>query len=101
MSWETGSVRIQELIDAGELGQVSPDEDLARRMLGDARRHLATAKHRGSGRPAAAATSPFRMPSSPSSGPASGPSAHSADSVARATASSIPARRPLVLRKTT
>jgi hypothetical protein len=42
MSWETGSVRIQELIDSGELGQVSPDEGLARRMLGDAQRHLAT-----------------------------------------------------------
>jgi hypothetical protein len=34
MSWETGSTRIQELIDAGELGQVSLDEELARRMLG-------------------------------------------------------------------
>jgi HEPN domain-containing protein len=43
MSWDTGSVRIQELIGAEELGQVSPDEDLAWRMLGDARRHLATA----------------------------------------------------------
>jgi HEPN domain-containing protein len=43
MSWETGSGRIQELIDAGELGQVPPDRELARRMLADARRHLATA----------------------------------------------------------
>ncbi|HEY3735041.1 MAG TPA: HEPN domain-containing protein [Streptosporangiaceae bacterium] len=43
MSWETGSTRIQELIDAGELSQVSPDEELARRMLGDAQRHLTTA----------------------------------------------------------
>jgi uncharacterized protein (UPF0332 family) len=43
MSWETGSTRIQELIGAGGLGQVAPDEDLARRMLGDARRHLTTA----------------------------------------------------------
>jgi hypothetical protein len=43
MSWETGSARIQELVDAGELGQVSPDRDLAQRMLGDAQRHLATA----------------------------------------------------------
>ena len=43
MSWETGSERIQELIDAGELGQVAPDDELARRMLADARRHLATA----------------------------------------------------------
>jgi hypothetical protein len=43
MSWETGSGRIQELIDAGELGQVPPDSELARRMLADAGRHLATA----------------------------------------------------------
>ena len=43
MSWETGSERIQELIGAGELGQVPPDSELARRMLADAGRHLATA----------------------------------------------------------
>jgi hypothetical protein len=43
MSWETGRARVQELIDAGELGQVYPDADLAGRMLTDARRHLATA----------------------------------------------------------
>ena len=43
MSWETGSERIQELISAGELGQVPPDTRLARRMLADAGRHLATA----------------------------------------------------------
>jgi hypothetical protein len=43
MSWETGSGRIQELVSAGELGQVPPDAGLARRMLSDARRHLATA----------------------------------------------------------
>ncbi len=43
MSWKPGSERIQELIDAGELGQVPPDSELARRMLADARRHLATA----------------------------------------------------------
>jgi HEPN domain-containing protein len=43
MSWETGSERIQQLVDAGELGQVPPDSGLARRMLADARRHLATA----------------------------------------------------------
>ena len=43
MSWETGSERIRELINAGELGQVPPDTELARRMLADARRHLATA----------------------------------------------------------
>ena len=43
MSWETGNERIQELISAGELGQVPPDTRLARRMLADAARHLATA----------------------------------------------------------
>lgn len=43
MSWETGSERIAELIAGGELGQVPPDTGLARRMLADARRHLATA----------------------------------------------------------
>jgi HEPN domain len=43
MSWETGSGHIQELINAGELGQVPPDTGLARRMLSDAGRHLATA----------------------------------------------------------
>ncbi len=42
MSWETGSERIRELIDAGEIGQVPPGTGLARRMLADARRHLAT-----------------------------------------------------------
>jgi hypothetical protein len=43
VSRETGSERIRELIDAGELGQVSPDNELAQRMLSDAGRHLATA----------------------------------------------------------
>ena len=43
MSGETGSERIRELIGAGELGQVPPDGGLARRMLADAGRHLATA----------------------------------------------------------
>ena len=43
MSRETGNERIRELINAGELGQVAPDTELARRMLADARRHLATA----------------------------------------------------------
>jgi HEPN domain len=43
MSWETGSERIQELLSAGELSQIPPDSELARRMLADAGRHLATA----------------------------------------------------------
>src|SRR5690242_18145677 len=108
MSWETGSERIQELIGAGELGQVPPDGGLARRMLADAGRHLATAaaaestgdlsgayqlaydalrksaasllEAQGSERPAAAATSRYRTLSSPSSDPASGRFARSAGS---------------------
>jgi hypothetical protein len=43
MSWETGSGRVQELLSTGELGQIPPDTGLARRMLADAGRHLATA----------------------------------------------------------
>ena len=43
MSWEAGSERIRELVDAGELARVPPDGELAQRMLADARRHLATA----------------------------------------------------------
>ena len=43
MSWETGSERIRELLNGGELSQVPPDTELARRMLADAGRHLSTA----------------------------------------------------------
>ena len=43
MSWETGAARIQELIGSGELGRVPADGELARRMLDDGKRHLATA----------------------------------------------------------
>ena len=43
MSWEAGSERIRALIEAGELGQIPPDGELAQRMLADARRHLVTA----------------------------------------------------------
>jgi hypothetical protein len=43
MSWETGNERIQQLINGGELARVPPDTELARRMLTDAGRHLATA----------------------------------------------------------
>jgi hypothetical protein len=43
LSWETGSDRIRELVSTGELGQVPPDGELARRMLEDAGRHLVTA----------------------------------------------------------
>ena len=43
MSWETGSERIRELLNGGDLSRVPPDTGLARRMLADAGRHLATA----------------------------------------------------------
>lgn len=43
MSWEPGRERVRELIDAGEVEQVTPDLAIARRMLEDAGRHLATA----------------------------------------------------------
>jgi hypothetical protein len=43
MSWEPGRVRVREMIDAGEVEQVTPDLAIARRMLEDAGRHLATA----------------------------------------------------------
>ena len=43
MSWEPGRERVRGLIDAGEVEQVTPDLAIARRMLDDAGRHLATA----------------------------------------------------------
>jgi hypothetical protein len=43
MSWEPGRERVHELIDAGEVDRVTPDLTIARRMLEDAGRHLATA----------------------------------------------------------
>jgi hypothetical protein len=43
MSWEPGRERVRELIDAGEVEQVTSDLTIARRMLEDAARHLATA----------------------------------------------------------
>jgi hypothetical protein len=42
MTWEPGRERVQELIDAGEVDRVTPDLEIARRMLEDAARHLAT-----------------------------------------------------------
>jgi hypothetical protein len=54
MSWEPGRSRVRELIDAGEVEQVAPDLTIARRMLEDASRHLATASCcPGAGIPAA------------------------------------------------
>jgi hypothetical protein len=46
MTWERGRERIQQLIDDGELGQVPADTDVAKRMLLDAERHLATGPRR-------------------------------------------------------
>jgi HEPN domain-containing protein len=43
VSWETGTERIQELLDKGELGRVPADAELARQMLSDASRHLTSA----------------------------------------------------------
>jgi hypothetical protein len=43
MSWEPGCERVRELIDAGEVEQVTRDLAMARRMLEDAGRHLITA----------------------------------------------------------
>lgn len=43
MNWEPGRERVRELIDAGEVDQVTPDLTIALRMLEDAGRHLATA----------------------------------------------------------
>jgi hypothetical protein len=43
MTWEPGRERIQQLIDDGEIEQVTPDITIARKLLADAGRHLATA----------------------------------------------------------
>jgi hypothetical protein len=43
MTWQPGSERIRQLLDDGQLEQVTPDVEVARRMLLDAGRHLATA----------------------------------------------------------
>jgi len=43
MSWEPGRERVRELIDAGEVEQVTPDLAIACRLLEDAGRHLVTA----------------------------------------------------------
>jgi uncharacterized protein (UPF0332 family) len=43
VTWGVGHERIRELIRAGELEQVTPDTRVARRLLADAAKHLATA----------------------------------------------------------
>jgi hypothetical protein len=44
MTWAPGRERIQQLIDDGEIAPHAPDLNVARRMLDDAVRHLATAE---------------------------------------------------------
>ncbi len=43
MTWEPGRERIRQLIDDGEIEQVTPDITIARNLLADAGRHLHTA----------------------------------------------------------
>ncbi len=43
MTWESGRERIRQLIDDGEIEQVTPDITIARNLLADAGRHLHTA----------------------------------------------------------
>jgi hypothetical protein len=43
MTWEPGRDKIAELLKAAELERVTADRDIARRLLDDAGRHLATA----------------------------------------------------------
>lgn len=43
MTWQLGADRVQQLLDAGELQRVTLDHAVARRLLTDAGRHLATA----------------------------------------------------------
>jgi len=43
VTWQPGRDRIQQLINNGELDQVTPDTEVARRLLTDAGRHLTTA----------------------------------------------------------
>ena len=43
MTWEPGRERVQQLIDDADVEQVTPDIAIARRLLEDAGRHLATA----------------------------------------------------------
>jgi hypothetical protein len=44
VTWQPGSDRIAELVEAGELASVPPDDELAQRLVDDAQRHLCTAE---------------------------------------------------------
>lgn len=43
MTWEPGRAEIDKLLRDGELERVTPSEDVARRLLADARAHIALA----------------------------------------------------------
>ncbi|HTA00024.1 MAG TPA: HEPN domain-containing protein [Streptosporangiaceae bacterium] len=43
MTWEPGRDKIRQLLESGELGQVTVDEAVARRLLADAGRHVQSA----------------------------------------------------------
>jgi hypothetical protein len=43
VTWEPGRERVRQLIEDGEIEQVTPDITIARRLLEDAGRHLGTA----------------------------------------------------------
>ena len=44
MTWSTGSDKIQQLLESGELEDVEPSLDVARRLLTDAEQHIASAR---------------------------------------------------------
>jgi len=44
MTWSRGAHRVQELIEHGELDEVEPSDDLARRLLADAEQHQLSAR---------------------------------------------------------
>lgn len=44
MTWSTGSERIGELLDHGELETVEPSSPIAERLLADSQQHLASAR---------------------------------------------------------
>lgn len=44
MTWATGAERIRELLAQGELEEVEPSVEIARRLLADAKQHIASAR---------------------------------------------------------
>lgn len=43
MTWQPGRDRIEQLVGAGELELVTPDDAVARRLIANATKHLETA----------------------------------------------------------